>query len=70
MIEAAGAETDTQQRREMLHQAERILMDEMPIIPIYFYRSINLVHARVEGFSSNIQDVHPLHLLRIKAIDD
>jgi oligopeptide transport system substrate-binding protein len=70
LIEAAGAETDMQRRLEMLHQAERILMDEMPIIPIYFYRSINLVHARVEGFSSNIQDVHPLHLLRIKAFDD
>jgi len=66
LIEAAKSETDVAARLSLLHQAERILMDEQPIIPIYFYRSINMVHPRIEGFSANIQDVHPLHLLRIR----
>jgi oligopeptide transport system substrate-binding protein len=66
LIKQAGAEKDAEHRLEILHQAERILMDELPIIPIYFYRSINMVQERVEGFSANIQDIHPLHLLRVR----
>ena len=66
LIKKAGKEKDSERRLEILHQAERILMDEMPIIPIYFYRSINMVQDRVEGFSANIQDIHPLHLLRVR----
>jgi oligopeptide transport system substrate-binding protein len=66
LIKNAGKEKDAERRLEILYQAERILMDEMPIIPIYFYRSINMVQDRVEGFSANIQDIHPLHLLRVR----
>ena len=53
-------------RMQMLQQAEKILMSELPIIPIYFYVSTNLVKPRVKGFSGNIQDVHPLHILRVE----
>ena len=66
LIKQAGEEQNVERRLEILNQAERILMDEMPIIPIYFYRSINMVQGRIEGFSANIQDIHPLHLLRIR----
>jgi oligopeptide transport system substrate-binding protein len=69
LIEAAKSEIDVAARLSLLHQAEQILMDEQPIIPIYFYRSINMVQPRVEGFSANIQDVHPLHLLRIRPVE-
>ena len=51
---------------EILQQAEGILMSELPIIPIYFYVSTNLVSPRVKGFSGNIQDIHPLHILRVE----
>ena len=44
----------------MLERAERILMDEMPIIPIYFYVSRNLVRPYVRGLYNNLQDMHPL----------
>lgn len=67
LIEAAKSETNPTARLKLLHKAERILMDEQPIIPIYFYRSINMVHPRVHGFAANIQDVHPLHLLRTES---
>ena len=46
-------------------QAERILMDEMPIIPIYFYVSRNLVRPHVRGFYNNLQDDHPLRTIWI-----
>jgi oligopeptide transport system substrate-binding protein len=66
LIEGAKSEASKSKRREMLEEAEGILMSELPIIPIYFYVSKNLVNPRVKGFSGNIQDVHPLHVLRVK----
>ncbi len=50
----------------MLEQAEAILMDELPIIPIYYYVSKNMAKPNLKGFFGNIQDLHPLHLLRVE----
>ncbi len=54
------------QRMKLLTQAERILMDELPIIPIYFQVSKNMENPRIKGFSSNIQDIHPLEILSVE----
>ena len=43
-----------QQRLELFQQAEHILLDEMPVIPIYIYTSNNLVHPTVKNFGRNI----------------
>ena len=43
-----------QQRLELFQQAETILLDEMPVIPIYIYTSNNLVHPTVKNFCRNI----------------
>jgi len=42
------------------------LMDEIPIIPIYFYVSINMVNPRVHGFAPNRLDMHPLTVIRVQ----
>ena len=63
LIKAAGAESDTKKRMEHFRKAEEILMDEMPIIPIYFYVSINIVKKNIKGFHANVLDQHPLQLL-------
>jgi len=55
---------------ELLQSAERLLMDEMPIIPVYFYVSRNMVRPRVRGFYNNLQDTHPLHSIWIDPIAD
>lgn len=65
LIAGAAAESDPERRMEMLREAEEILMAELPIIPIYFYVSINMVKPHVRGFTANILDLHPLHVLRI-----
>ncbi|MCO6458476.1 MAG: peptide ABC transporter substrate-binding protein [Pirellulaceae bacterium] len=65
LIAQAAAEPDPEQRMRQLHEAERILMDELPILPIYYYVSINMVKPYVRGFSANILDTHPLHILRL-----
>ena len=46
-------------------------MDEMPIIPIYYYVSRNMVRPRVRGFYNNLQDLHPLNSIWIDPnVDD
>lgn len=37
LIKTAGSEFDPAKRMEYLHQAETMLMDQMPIMPIYYY---------------------------------
>lgn len=64
-IEKAKYESDPVRRMAIFRQIEQTLMDEQPIIPIYFYVSLNMVNTRVKGFTANLQDVHPLHLLSI-----
>ena len=70
LIADAAKESDPERRLEMLREAEQILVDEMPVIPIYFYTSINMVKTNVLGFFPSAQDLHPLHLMRYKAEND
>jgi oligopeptide transport system substrate-binding protein len=60
LIAEAAKEIDGEKRLEMLQQAERILMDELPIIPIFHYVSRNLVKPYVRGWYNTLQDSHHL----------
>ena len=40
----------------MFYKAETMMMNEMPIIPIYTYTSKHLVHPSVEGIYPNLMD--------------
>ncbi|WP_404306568.1 peptide ABC transporter substrate-binding protein [Neorhodopirellula lusitana] len=66
LIRQAAAESDAATRMKMLAEAESIWIEEMPVIPLYFYVGVNMVKPRVEGFFSSPQDIHPLQLLRLK----
>lgn len=65
ITDLAPKEPIAEKRLSLLKEAEMILMAEQPIAPIYFYVSINMIKPRVRGFSPNIQDLHPLHILRV-----
>ena len=41
-------------RLTIFKRAEKMLMDDMPVIPIYIYTSNNLVHPSVKNFTNNI----------------
>ena len=66
LIAAAASEGDAARRLAILRQAEQIWIDEMPVIPLYFYTSNHLVKPHVKGFFSSAQDLHPLQLLRLE----
>ena len=65
LIHAAQREPDERRRLDLFHDAEVILLDELPLIPIYIYVSQSMVRPYVEGFYRNIQDVHPLWAMGI-----
>jgi oligopeptide transport system substrate-binding protein len=65
LIQGAAKEPDAEKRLTMLHDAERILMDELPALPFYFYVSKNMVKPYVRGFYNNFQDCHPISAIWI-----
>lgn len=60
LIHDAGFERDATRRLAMLHDAEALLLDQCPIIPIYHYTTTELVKPYVRGLYSTPLDVHPL----------
>lgn len=59
LIAAASRESDPARRMEIFQRAEALLLDEMPIIPIYFYTRVNLRRPELKGWHPNILDNHP-----------
>jgi oligopeptide transport system substrate-binding protein len=57
LLDRAAAEADSAKRRELLQQAERLVLRDQPVIPIYFYASKQLVKPRVIGWYNNIMNV-------------
>ncbi|UUZ81398.1 peptide ABC transporter substrate-binding protein [Paenibacillus sp. P26] len=49
LIKDAYNEPDEAKRFKMMHDAEKILMDEAPILPLYFYNTAYLQSDKVEG---------------------
>jgi oligopeptide transport system substrate-binding protein len=58
-IAAAGATSDGAARFEAFQNAEAILLDELPIMPIYMYVSLSLIRPNVKGWHPTLLDHHP-----------
>jgi len=49
LMRAAAYEMDSVKRINFLHEAEKVLMEDMPVIPIYFYSSARMQSERVKN---------------------
>ncbi len=49
LIAQAKVELDDAKRTELLHKAEDILMDESPILPLYYYTNVLCIDKNVKG---------------------
>ena len=58
LLSAASVESNLDKRQRLLQQAERILLEDVPIIPIFFYVSKSLIKPRIKGVEGNVMDHH------------
>jgi oligopeptide transport system substrate-binding protein len=67
LLDQAAQERDPQKRLAIFQEAEAMLLEEMPFVPIYFYVTSRLIHPSVKGFHANILDYHPFQSIRLDA---
>ncbi len=58
LVEEANTINDQEKRYELLYEAEKILIDNMPIIPLYTYVRVYQLSPDVKGFNPHILDHH------------
>ena len=59
LVEAARSAGTEDERIALMQQAEAILLDDMPIVPIYWYTRVYLKDPRVQGWYPKLLDNHP-----------
>ncbi|WP_409291907.1 peptide ABC transporter substrate-binding protein [Peribacillus sp. SCS-37] len=64
LIRDAKSESDEKKRFELMYKAEKLLMDEAPIFPLYFYNNSYLQSDKVEGIVR-----HPVGYMELKWAD-
>jgi oligopeptide transport system substrate-binding protein len=57
LLAQAATHTDPVKRRELLEQAERLMLADHPLIPLYFYVNKHLVKPEVRGWYDNVMNV-------------
>ena len=66
LIEKAGRTLDPQARFAVFQEAERLLLDDCPLAPVYFYTRIYLKSPDVVGWQPNILGFIPFKRLDIQ----
>jgi oligopeptide transport system substrate-binding protein len=70
LIDKAAKAHSREERYEYFMQAEDILIDQVPLIPIYHYSTNNLVSTDVKGFYDNLMDYHPYKYIYLESDKD
>ncbi len=58
LLEAASQERDLQERAALFAQAEKIMLEDHPVTPMWFQVTKNLVDPNLEGWAENAEDNH------------
>ncbi|HEY7905576.1 MAG TPA: peptide ABC transporter substrate-binding protein [Wenzhouxiangella sp.] len=69
LLERAAAERIDARRRNLMAEAERILLADQVILPVFVYVSKRLIDPTLKGWENNVMDRHPtrfMYLLKEK----
>lgn len=64
-LDAAAETTHLEERAKILAEAEQMILDDVPQIPLLYYSSRSLVSSKLSGWDDNIQNVHPTRFLSL-----
>ena len=65
LLDASVREADPLRRRDLLEEAERVMLADHPLLPIYFYVNKHLVKPYVGGWTDNVMNVQYSKDLRL-----
>lgn len=70
LLEEIAAERIPARRRRLMQEAERIVLEDLPIIPVYTYVTKRLVDHHLRGWENNVMDHHySKHMFLLKSAD-
>lgn len=69
MLDESAHLSDPAARLAKLHEAETILLDELPILPIYWYTRVYLLHPDVKNWHPLLLDNHPYKYVDLQKDD-
>jgi oligopeptide transport system substrate-binding protein len=67
ILETAPKAKTREERFAVFFEAETLMMESMPMIPIYTYTSKHLIHPSVKGIPSNLMDSLNLKYVRLES---
>jgi hypothetical protein len=71
LLDEVAAERIPSRRRRLMFEAERLLLTDMPFIPVYSYVTKRMVNPRLKGWESNVMDHHySKHMFFLKAASE
>lgn len=56
LLKQAGQEQNPEKRAQLLHDAEKIFVEEFALIPIYHYVTKRMINPKVKGYELNVMD--------------
>jgi oligopeptide transport system substrate-binding protein len=70
LVHRADRELDPSTRENLYQQAESILLQDMPVMPLYYYRRNYLIRPEVHGWGRNAVDHHPYTKVSLQATEE
>ncbi len=66
LIETAQSAADAAARAAALHDAEKMLMEDMPVIPLIFLQDAYLIHDDISGYGSSYYATREFKRMKLK----
>ncbi len=70
LIEAAARADGPEERHALFQEAEAILLEELPVTPVYHYRSAYLVSPSVRGWQANVLDHQQIKHIWLEPLEE